>query len=247
MEIVYQSKFLVVYKKQDMFIQSWTEHLCDVEDYKEELMKFMSCFFKGKPKEIVVDVKKCQLVIPEAIEGWMAENVLIPISKKGIKKIAFTIAELSEVHIAIASSLDRAKPIIQSLYFADLEEAIAHSESVKEVNPPTFQYEANVENDSIAINLQIDSNDLPNFLSSMKQVEQDNQFARDHIHSYNTLTIREIEILKLIVKGNTNKQIGTTLFIEESSVKTHRKNIKAKLNIHSQFDLYQFARCFRLI
>ena len=244
---IYQSNFLNIYKEGEMLIQSWTEKVLDVEDFKNELYNFMDLFKKFKPKELVIDVKKCKLVIPEEIDVWMAENVLIPISKKGIKKLAFTIAENVAVHLAIATSLDKAKPIIQSIYFSDLEGAVSHAEHVKNMKSPNFECQTNPATDSIHIDLNIDSNDLPRFLSSMKQIEHDNQFAQDHIDKYNTLTFREIEVLKLIVKGSTNKEIGQILFIEESSVKTHRKNIKQKLNITSLFDIYQFARCFQLI
>lgn len=244
---IYQSKFLKIFKEGDTLIQSWTESLIKVEDFKYELCNFMNFFFKIRPKEVITDVKKCRLIIPEELDIWMAEKVLIPMSKKGIKKLAFTIAEDTAVHLAIATSLDKAKPIIQSTYFSDLDEARSHSEQTKDVKPPKFECLTNAETDSIDIDLKIDSNDLPQFLTSMKQIEFDNQFTQDHLEQYNTLTFREIEVLKLIAKGNTNKQIGLSLFIEESSVKSHRKHIKQKLNITSPFDLYQFARCFKLI
>lgn len=244
---IYQSEFLNIYKEGNTLIQRWTENLLDVEIYKHELCNFMTFFYKLKPKEIVIDVKKCRLIIPEALDSWMAENVLIPISKKGIKKLAFTIAEDAAVHLAIATSLDKAKPIIQSTYFSNLDEARAHSEHMKATKPPHFECLTNASTDSIDIDLKIDSNDLPRFLTSMKQLEADNHFTQNHLEQYNTLTFREIEVLKLIVAGNTNKQIGEGLFIEESSVKTHRKHIKQKLNITSPFDLYQFARCFKLL
>ncbi len=244
---IYQSEFLSIFKEGEMLIQSWSARVLDVEDYKRELCKFMDLFYKFKPRELVIDVKKCKLIVPEELDTWMAEKVLIPIRKKGIKKLAFTIAEDALVHTAIAASLDKAKPIIQSLYFSGLDEARSHSEHVKNARPPKFECQTNANTDSIDIDLNIDSNDLPRFLTSMKQIEVDNQFAQDHLNQYNTLTFREIEVLKLIATGNTNKQIGQSLFIEESSVKSHRKNIKQKLNITSQFDIYQFARCFHLI
>ena len=244
---IYQSKFLTIFKERDTMTQSWTEALLDVEDYKSELCKFMNFFYKFRPKELIIDVKKCKLVIPETLDTWMAEHVLIPISKKGIKKLAFTIAENSAVHLAIATSLDKAKPIIQSSYFSNLDEAKSHFKLKKDVKPPKFECQTNASTDSIEIDLNIDSNDLPRFLTSMKQIESDNQFLQDHMDQYNTLTFREIEVLKLIARGNTNKQIGQELFIEESSVKSHRKNIKQKLNITSLFDISEFARCFQLI
>jgi two-component system NarL family response regulator len=44
------------------------------------------------------------------------------------------------------------------------------------------------------------------------------------------LTERESEILKLIADGNTNKIIGDRLGITEGTVKTHVKNLLAKMN-----------------
>ncbi|HEY6332444.1 MAG TPA: response regulator transcription factor [Blastocatellia bacterium] len=43
------------------------------------------------------------------------------------------------------------------------------------------------------------------------------------------LTPREVEVLKLILKGNSNKEIGAALFISEATVKTHVNNILGKL------------------
>jgi DNA-binding NarL/FixJ family response regulator len=43
------------------------------------------------------------------------------------------------------------------------------------------------------------------------------------------LTPREVEVLNLIVKGNSNKEIGAALFIGEATVKTHVNNILGKL------------------
>ncbi len=44
------------------------------------------------------------------------------------------------------------------------------------------------------------------------------------------LTMRELEILKLIAEGRANKQIGELLTLSENTVKNHVKSILAKLN-----------------
>lgn len=46
-----------------------------------------------------------------------------------------------------------------------------------------------------------------------------------------TLTDREIAVLALAARGNTNKAIGQHLHISEATVKTHLKHIYAKLNV----------------
>jgi DNA-binding NarL/FixJ family response regulator len=46
-----------------------------------------------------------------------------------------------------------------------------------------------------------------------------------------TLTERETDVLKLIVTGNSNKEIGAALFISEATVKTHINNLLSKLGV----------------
>ena len=50
-------------------------------------------------------------------------------------------------------------------------------------------------------------------------------------NSYETLTARELEVLNQIAKGLANKQIADHFGITESTVKTHLKNILAKLRV----------------
>jgi DNA-binding NarL/FixJ family response regulator len=49
-----------------------------------------------------------------------------------------------------------------------------------------------------------------------------------------TLSEREIEVLRLMAKGKSNKEIATALFISEGTVKSHGKSIFAKLNVASR-------------
>jgi len=45
------------------------------------------------------------------------------------------------------------------------------------------------------------------------------------------LTEREMDVLRLIVRGNSNKEIATKLFISEATVKTHINNLLSKLGV----------------
>jgi len=48
------------------------------------------------------------------------------------------------------------------------------------------------------------------------------------------LSSREIEVLRLIAAGNSNKQIADQLYIEESTVKSHVTNILSKLSANDR-------------
>lgn len=55
------------------------------------------------------------------------------------------------------------------------------------------------------------------------------------------LTEREIDILKNIAEGFTNKEIGDKLFISHRTVDTHRTNLMKKLEVHNIAGLIKFA------
>lgn len=58
----------------------------------------------------------------------------------------------------------------------------------------------------------------------------------------NMLTERETEVLKGIVDGLTTPDIAKKLFISESTVSTHRKNIHSKFNVNTMNQLIRFVR-----
>jgi two-component system NarL family response regulator len=48
------------------------------------------------------------------------------------------------------------------------------------------------------------------------------------------MTTREIDVLKLLARGRSNKEIGADLFVSETTVKSHVRNIFMKLNVLSR-------------
>lgn len=55
------------------------------------------------------------------------------------------------------------------------------------------------------------------------------------------LTKREIEILKLVAHGMTNKQIAESLFISVKTVETHKSHVLDKLGLSNSAELMRFA------
>ena len=55
------------------------------------------------------------------------------------------------------------------------------------------------------------------------------------------LTDREVEIIRMIEKDMTTKDIAQTLFISERTVETHRKNILHKTNTQTVVGLLKYA------
>jgi DNA-binding NarL/FixJ family response regulator len=63
----------------------------------------------------------------------------------------------------------------------------------------------------------------------------------------NSITTRELEILNLISKEKSGKEISELLSISTNTVETHRKNLMKKLNAKSSIGLVLFATKHNLI
>ena len=61
------------------------------------------------------------------------------------------------------------------------------------------------------------------------------------------LTMRELEIIKLIARDFSTKQIAQVLFISEKTVETHRKNILRKTDCSSVVGLVNYAHLHKII
>lgn len=59
--------------------------------------------------------------------------------------------------------------------------------------------------------------------------------------SVDKLTTREIEVLRLIAQGHTNRQIADLLTISVRTVETHRANLMGKLDLQSRVELVRYA------
>lgn len=76
---------------------------------------------------------------------------------------------------------------------------------------------------------------------------EENNFLRKNYHIFDRLTKREKEILRMMALGNSSEDMAASLYISETTASTHRRNVKRKLKITSQYDVIRFAQAFDLI
>lgn len=76
-------------------------------------------------------------------------------------------------------------------------------------------------------------------MEKASNIKKNNEEAR--------VTAREIEIIRLIEKELSNKEIADTLYISERTVETHRKNIFRKTKTSSVIGLIKYAYEHKLI
>jgi two-component system NarL family response regulator len=59
--------------------------------------------------------------------------------------------------------------------------------------------------------------------------------------SSESLTGRELEVLKLLARGKSNKEISLSLYVSETTVKSHLRSIFTKLNVLSRTEAIAVA------
>ena len=87
-------------------------------------------------------------------------------------------------------------------------------------------------------------NDMTN---KINHLIDENDFLRNNYKKFTSLTKREIEIIRLIGKGQSRNCISESLNISIHTFDNHRKNIRQKLELKSASDLFQYITAFDLI
>lgn len=81
---------------------------------------------------------------------------------------------------------------------------------------------------------QLSADIMPHVLTHMRQDDQEKE-------KYYQLTRREKDVLKEIAGGKSNKEIASSLFISEKTVKTHVSNLLSKLELADRTQAALFA------
>ncbi|NOZ46423.1 MAG: response regulator transcription factor [Chlorobi bacterium] len=91
--------------------------------------------------------------------------------------------------------------------------------------------------------LNVTKNDfyLTKALSNNIKAKIEDEKYTDDFESSQKLTRRELEILTMIATGNSTKTIAEKLYISPTTVNTHRKNMKKKLQLFKISELVGYA------
>ncbi|HLM27588.1 MAG TPA: response regulator transcription factor [Thermoleophilaceae bacterium] len=79
------------------------------------------------------------------------------------------------------------------------------------------------------------------FLTSSAQRELLREWEAGTAETDDSLTPRELEVLKLIAEAHTNRQIAATLMLSEKTVESHRANLLSKLGMRDRVELVRYA------
>lgn len=97
----------------------------------------------------------------------------------------------------------------------------------------------------LAMSFPIDA--MHHMTAKAARLLEENNFLRRNATQFTKLSNREREILRFIALGKSSAETAALLFIAQTTVETHRKNIRQKLNTNSYYEICQYARAFDLI
>lgn len=69
-----------------------------------------------------------------------------------------------------------------------------------------------------------------------------NDYCKENKTTNEKLSVREEEILKLFTQGYSNLDIAEKLFVSIDTIKTHKKNIRIKLDVNSSHEMIEYAK-----
>lgn len=98
--------------------------------------------------------------------------------------------------------------------------------------------------DSGANSIVMKSDDITELQTAIRMVRQGDNYFSSHFREcceemehHQTLSDREIEILRLIAEGLVTKDIAERLFVSQNTIEFHRKNIMRKLAVTNMAQL----------
>jgi LuxR family transcriptional regulator len=97
------------------------------------------------------------------------------------------------------------------------------------------------------VNISVPVNTLSSTGDRMRNLIENDEYMRKNFHRFGQLSLREKEIIKMIVEGKSSHDIADALFRSIHTVNTHRKNIIHKLGVNSLAELIKFAVAFNLV
>ncbi|MDQ3274468.1 MAG: response regulator transcription factor [Actinomycetota bacterium] len=146
--------------------------------------------------------------------------------------------------IDACSSIKSAVPSTKILMLTVSDEEADLYEAVKNGASGYLLKDASIDEVAQAVRVVADGQSLISPSMASKLLEEFKQISspgRRNDLMVPRLTDRELEVLRLVARGQNNRDIAKKLFISENTVKNHVRNILDKLQLHSRMEAVMYA------
>jgi DNA-binding CsgD family transcriptional regulator len=261
MEVYRGDCLAVIYEKdKSRIINSWEASPRDIAVFKKEMIEYLAVVKKIKPAQIIWLQQVFALALNDEVKLWIENNILVPVfsagfitqDEEGFHHIAFVVGENVLTHIEITKMFSKKHSTVsRPKYFATEVEArnwLDNKPIDKELqnsnNEIEVVYKGVDTNGKAIIEYKDDASNINTIINLFERVLNENSFIKENLAKYISLTPREKEVLKLIIKGYTNKQVSQEMHISPNTVRTHRNRVWKKLDIKTYSDCLKYKVFF---
>jgi DNA-binding CsgD family transcriptional regulator/predicted transcriptional regulator len=203
--------------------------------------------------------------LPVFIIHELINDSVVYMSEKGLAQLGTTLEEVrsigSEYYNRFFNKEEVGHYLVQWQYFKkdpsnhDNWFTIFQQVNIKEKETPIWHLSASriiafdekTKKPLLSLTLSLVLNQHTPITPKLDRLVKENHFLRTNIHLYSQLTKKEKEVLQLMAYGLSVKDITEQLHISETTTRTHRKNIKRKLQIRNDVELMRFASAYNLV
>ena len=180
----------------------------------------------------VVGVFSSGAELLEFLEGRPVDLVITDMNMPGMDGVAL-IQNLKKRKI-------KSKIIVLSMYddekiFKECQKQGVDAYVLKDADPDELIY---------TIKEVMESRHIMNFQRVLKQMDSDQYDDASKLKF--KLSKREIDVLKLLIQGKTNREIAEILFLSVFTIETHRKHLHQKLGVSNSIELLNKAQEMKL-
>jgi len=247
---IYNGNYITISIEEDndRIVLFWKSSPESIDSFKSEMVKFTTLCEKYKPSQAMCISLNLKINLDQSMQMWNEKNVNIPCKDYGLEKLAFVVSQDVLVHANIINSFNEIDSCLFPKHFATEENArnwLKNDEIiVGKDNEPEIIFDG-IDGDGYSIfKIKFPSSDIAETIVSLQNVLKKNHFVKNNVNEYLLLTKRERQILHLYSKGYSFLKITDDLKISSHTVRTHWRNVKRKLNIYSNEQLFTFAKEF---
>jgi DNA-binding CsgD family transcriptional regulator len=222
---------------------------CPLNDvaYRKELIEHLHIVENIKPSQIMWLLKNITFKPNNVTKKWVGENISKPIFKAGFiaknqdgfDQVAFVVGQDVLAYLeTMAIFKENLTTAFNPKYFAtetDARNWLNEKFNIIDIKGQNqnlaITFKGIDDNGEVVFELREQATNFDGTINLFKTILEQNIFMRNNIEKYYSLTPREKETLKFIIKGYTNKQISEKMYVSSNTIRTHRNRIWKKLNV----------------
>jgi len=261
MEVYNGSHLIITYEKGcSRLISTWKSSPPNDLEYRKELIEHLHIAQKIKPSQIIWRLDSLTLKVADDTKKWVNENISAPIfragfvgkNQDGFDQVAFIVGQDVLAYIEIMDIFKENLSIgFKPKYFATEIECInwlSQDANTKDSNSKeqklSITFKGTDDDGKVVFEFKEQPSKFNSTINSFKTIIEQNHFIKSNVQQYSSLTPREIETLKFIIKGYTNLQISTKMYVSLNTIRTHRNRIWQKLEIKHFRDCLKYESFF---